>query len=264
MILGLYADDSSDQKQQQIISAGAIIGWPSSIFEAERKWVKRLEKDGFKYFRSVDCENRRGEFDFIKRGWSLNVGGLIADSVRNDLVNIIRTEDGIGGMGVSLLISDFEQALRQSKKARGYYGTDKTIAVYKLLMNTLVQLLERDWPESRSWPISCTFDTHGRWQEAEEAYRQLQQYDPLCGERIGFIGHDDDKKHPPLQMADMMAYQSRLRTLDWLKGKKRDEHFNPVFKNLAASHSFYYLGIAGKKALMSFKTMTRRKITKRM
>jgi len=259
VILGLYADDSSDQKQQHIISAGAIVGWPSAIFEAERKWTKRLAQDGFRYFRSTECESRTGEFDFIRRRWSLNVGGTIADSVRNDLVKIIRTESGIGGVGLSMLLPDFEKAIKQSAKARAYWGTDKTIAVYKNLLITLVMLLNQDWPESRCFPLACTFDGHGNWKEAEEAYRWLRDYDPSCSERIGSISHEDDKTHPPLQMADMMAYQSRLRTLDWLKGRRRDEYFNPIFKGLAETHSFYYLGIATRKSLTSFTNHARSK-----
>jgi hypothetical protein len=29
----------------KIISAGALIGWPNLIFEAERRWQRRIDKD---------------------------------------------------------------------------------------------------------------------------------------------------------------------------------------------------------------------------
>jgi hypothetical protein len=247
MILGLYADDSHDQKMQHIISAGALIGWPPSLFEAERKWQERLRRDGIAYFRAVECENLIGQFDWHLRGWSLNVGSTIAKSVRNDLVQIIKTKDGIASFGVSMLIKDFHEAIAESSQAKKYWGTDPTVAVYKLLITTIVQLLEKDWPESRGYPIAFTFDDHAKWQEAEEAYRQLRNSDPLCAERIGCIGHADDKKHPPLQMADLMAYESRIRTLAWIDGSPI---LSPVFKELSANQAVYYIGLARKAELL--------------
>jgi hypothetical protein len=247
MILGLYADDSHDEKMREIISAGALIGWPPSIFEAERRWVKRLERDGIAYFRAVDCEHLTGEFDWHRRGWSLNVGSTIARSVRTDLVQIIKTKDGIGGFGVSMMLKDFTEAINESPQAKSYWGMNPTIAVYKLLITTIVQLLERDWPESSGCPIALTFDDHAKWREAEAAYQQLKDSDPLCAERIGSIGHLDDKKHPPLQMADLMAYEARKRTLEWIAG---GVEVRPVFKELTAGQAVYYLGLARKDELL--------------
>src|SRR5215470_2174827 len=215
MVLGLYADDSHDRKMETIISAGALIGWPYLIFDAECRWQKRIDRDGITYFRSFDCENLSGEFDPHKHGWSLNVGSTIARAVRNDFVSIITSKTGIAGIGTGFLLDDFRDVVSSNSTARDYWGTDPTIAVYKLLITTVLQLLDIDWPESRGLPIAFTFDDHANWKEAEEAYRQLKVNDPL-GDRMGYVAHADDKAHPPLQMADLIAYETRLRTIEWL------------------------------------------------
>jgi hypothetical protein len=249
VVLGLYADDSHDQKMREIISAGALIGWPSMIFDAECRWQKRLDRDGIKYFRAYDCEHLSGEFDVYKHGWSLNVGSTIASAVRKDLVQIISSKDGGAGIGVSFLLNDFQNVIASNVSAREYWGTDPTIAVYKLLITTVLQLLDIDWPASRGLPIAFTFDDHAKWKEAEEAYQQLRDSDPL-GDRMGYVGHADDRRHPPLQMADLIAYEARLRTLEW-RAKKEPQR--ETFRTLAANNGLYYISLATREGLLSLR-----------
>jgi hypothetical protein len=247
MILALSADDSSDQAT--IISAGAVIGFPSDLFEVERKWQQRLSADGIEYFKASECENLRGQFDSTNPRWTPDAARIIADSMHRDLKAIFRYAP-IVGLGISLLLTDFREAIAESKLAFDYYGTDQTIALYKRLLNTVVLLLEKDWPESQNFPIACEFDSHSNYRKAEEAYRQLRDRDPLYAKRLGHIGHGDDKKVPSLQMADMVAYESRLRTMSWLR---ENGDLKVVFEKDSVIRSMYYLGIVTKEDLLRFR-----------
>lgn len=249
MILALSADDSAD-KSLRLISAGAVVGFPPDMFESESKWKQRLDTENVEYFRAYECQNLVGQFDAARRNWTPSAARVIADSVRQDLVSILRSSPGLVAIGVSLLLDDFEQAIKESKRALDYYGSDETIALYKRLLITVMLLLEKDWPESKAFPIACEFDSHTNWKKAESAYNELKERDWLYAERFGHIGHGNDKKIPALQMADMVAYESRLRTLSWLK-KAGD--LRKVFNKDSENRSVYYLGIVTKEDLLRFR-----------
>ena len=243
MILALYGDDTSDRKQDEIVTAGAVLGWPGDIFEAERLWVPRLKRDGIEYFRASDCENFSGAFD-LKKLRGLSHARAIVDSLVYDL-RVLLKKNAVGCVAVSLLVKDFNEVIKSSKKAREYYGTDPKIAAYKTLIKTTIELLNRDWPESRGIPISFIFDEHSGYLKAEGAYSELRSI-PLYGKRMAYVGHDNDQMCPPLQMADLMAYEARYKTLSWLG--KCDER--PMFKALAASHSIYSITVMNKKGML--------------
>jgi hypothetical protein len=242
VILALYGDDSSDQQQKEVLTAGAVLGWPGDIFEAERKWEPRLQRDKLPYFRSVECENFRGAFDLRRLG-GLNQGRAIVDSLVYDL-RVILKKNAVGCVAVSLLLDDFHKLIASSKKARAYYGTDPTIAVYKTLIKTTIELLNRDWLQSRGIPISFIFDEHGGYLAAEAAYNELRKI-PLYGKRMAVVSHGNDKMLPPLQMADLMAYEARYETLHWLGRQPQ----RPMFKALAAAHSIYSITVMNKKGM---------------
>jgi len=244
VILSLYGDDSSDKRQQEMLSAGAVLGWPHNLFDAERFWVSRLKKDQIAYFRASDCENFIGEFDLKKLG-GLSQGRAIVDSLLLDLRTILKN-NAIGGIAFSVLLSDFRDLILTNKKARAYYGTDPKIAVYKTLIKTTIEYLNRDWPQSRGVPISFVFDSHSGYLAAEKAYNDLRGI-PLYGDRMAYVGHGDDVKTPPLQMADMIAYEARYKTLAWLG--KREER--PAFQKLAAAHSIYVFTLMNRKGMLT-------------
>jgi hypothetical protein len=41
--LSSYGDDSSDQRQQDIVCAGSFLGWPKEFLYAGWKWEERLK-----------------------------------------------------------------------------------------------------------------------------------------------------------------------------------------------------------------------------
>jgi uncharacterized protein DUF3800 len=245
MIFALYADDSSDHRGEIVLCAGALFGWPSSIFDIECKWQKRLDRDNIGYFRSSDWESLRGEFDISKHG-NLNTARATADSVRHDLLEIVLSSGGgAGGLSVSMLLKDFHKVVSSNEKARGYYGTDAATATYKILIKDVIKMLNRDWPEN-STPIAFTFDSHTKYLEAEKAYNDLRK-DPFYAERMGAVDHADDKRRPPLQIADMMASVARYQALDWMEGKAAQRS---TFQALTDANLFYFSGIIGEEELL--------------
>jgi hypothetical protein len=254
MILALYADDSTDKKlarsdaPERIMSAGSFFGWPGSFFDAERKWEHRLTTDGLDYFRASECEALEGEFRPEKLGMSLNSARAFADSVRHDLCKILAGMMGISGIAVSLAVDEFTSLIQEIPDAVEYHGRDPVVYLYRKLIRSSLELLEQDWPQSRGIPVAFTFDIHTKWRQAEEAYNKVREDAPLYEDRMGTVSHMDDKKHPPLQMADLMAHEARHEAKAFIAGT---EASRPCLKQLKQTKAVYYSGIVRREQLIT-------------
>jgi hypothetical protein len=252
VILASYGDDSTDKQSKnvedkRVLCAGSFLGWPETFIEVENKWIKRLGRDGIDYFRASECEGLVEQFDPVARAMSLNSARAMADSVRRDLSDIIGYSSGLGGICISLLLEDFHKVLKSDPRGLVYFGNDPAVYVYATLIKKTIDLLDNDWPESKGIPIAFEFDTHTKWKEAEEAYRNLNKV-PRFAARLAHIGHADDKKFPPLQMADLMAHEGRHQTHKYLDSSRKDRF---SFAVLAESNAVYYCGLIDEAAMIA-------------
>jgi hypothetical protein len=244
MFLSSFGDDSSDWKNEHIVCAGSFLGWPIEFWDAGLKWEARLKKEGIAYFRACECEGLFGEFAPSKLGVDLNQARALALSVRYDLIEIL-SHSGLGAICMALLLKDFNELIAENRDARRRLGTDPVRWAYKALIRVTIGLLDQDWPERRDIKISFTFDEHRKWREAEEEYLNLKTEDSLCAKRMLKVGHADDKEYVGLQMADLAAFEGRLKALQEVPVKDR-----PPFGQLARHHRMYFVGLITKKDML--------------
>jgi hypothetical protein len=245
VFLKSYGDDSSDWKSQEIVCAGSFLGWPKQFFYAGLEWEKCLKKYKLNYFRASECEDLRGQFDPARLGMDLTEARALALAARHDLIQVIGPRcGGIGSISVALLRKDFQEVLKEQEDAASFFGTDPMRLVYKRLIRVTIDLLRQDWPSlPGDVKIVYVFDKHQKWREAEEEYNRLKQEDAACAARMAFAGHADDKKTIGLQMADLAAYEARLKVMQ--------SHVDRIpFKLMANNHSVYFIGLWNKEHLL--------------
>jgi len=247
MVIGFYADDSTDQPNQRIQTAGAVFGWPLDIFEAERLWDNHLREANIDYFKDSESETLSGQFDPQRLGMSLNSARAFADATRHDMVSVLERIP-LAAVAVSLVLKDFKEVIDASAKARYYYGSDSTILVYGRLIKATIDLIDQDMPALSRIGMAFEFDDQADYLKAEEAYRTLELKDAQCAAVMGHIGHADDKVHLPLQMADLIAHEARHKTSQFLANASNER---PAFKFLSKSDTFYYIGVMGKAELIA-------------
>lgn len=245
MIFASYADESCDRKKKELVCAGSFFGWPVNYVDAANKWQDRLKADGLDYFHSVECEMLIGQFDYAKRNTSINEERARADSLRHDLIEIVRKAQGVAAVAVGVVLPDYYDLIGNSPKAAHYFGSEPITYAYRKLIKQTIYLIHNDWPEARGIPIAFTFDVRSHWQQAEQEYEKLRTDDLLCASRMGFVGHDDDRKVIPLQMADLAAYEGRHRLISFFEGGKNRLWWDQLIRD----HMFYYLGYADREQM---------------
>lgn len=60
--------------------------------------------------------------------------------------------------------------------------------------------------------------------------------------------HADDKEYPGLQMADLMAYEARVKTNAWLKTSPEERR---AFTQLTKTNNVYFMGVMDKEHLLA-------------
>lgn len=237
-VFALYADESADKRQQRWLVAGSFFGLAAQFPAVEKEWCERLAEDGVRFFHASDCTGLDGDFDFVARGLEKDetAAHKRAEAIRNDLATIVGNSRALGGIAVGLNLSAYLQAT--SRRAAQNLDELTTLA-YKVLIRDCIKRIDRDWPQSAKIPIAFTFDERSNWKAAEEAYRKLKESDNDIARRMGAVIHTDDKTHPALQMADLMASETRY----FLQGNVA----RPAFVRLKKQHAIYQIATIDKR-----------------
>jgi hypothetical protein len=137
----------------------------------------------------------------------------------------------------------------ENDKARRYFGTDPVRLIYKRLIRVTIDLLAQDWPDMPNQvKVAFVFDEHQRWREAEEEYQRLTIDDPACTARMLTVSHADDKDTIGLQMADLAAWEARLKTMRWMSGSPIER---AQFRQMARNENIYFVAAMTRDNLLA-------------
>jgi hypothetical protein len=207
VIYRIYVDDSSDQKQELAISAGAFWGRFGDWCDLTKRWNRRLKQDGLLYFRATEYRSLRGEFSRFRdpAKYPIPKGSHAARALRTDLERIIRSSNVIG---VALVIPlDLYRKVKSSCEAADKIFTDDP---FEMAIQSLIDQCVRDSIKHLNRASLAFFCDDGpnaaRVLATYEAYKKLN---PNADEIVKSLTHQDDKKFAPLQAADLMAHLGR-------------------------------------------------------
>jgi hypothetical protein len=207
VIVRVYVDDSSDQKQEVAISAGAFLGKFGDWCQLKNRWARRLKQEGLAYFRATEYYSLRGEFErFRDRGnYPKPRGSEAAKQLRDDLEQIIRQSKIVG---VALVIPlELYWKIKHSCPAANQIFTDDP---FEMAIQSLMDQCVKDSIEKMdSTPLSFFCDDGPNAKRVLATYKAYKALNPNADSIVQSLEHRDDKKFPQLQVADLMAHLGR-------------------------------------------------------
>lgn len=211
-----FIDDSADERREDVVTAGAVIATQGQWNTVRREWQKRLQRDGLRYFRSTEYYSFKGEFsryrDHIK--YAAPKGSEAAKALRDDLEIILRDSHVIG-MGVAIPIKLYNEFRATVPGADRKFLPDAFASAMQLLMLECAYSVRDELPGADN-RIGFVSDDSSRAGFYAQVYADFRAKNSDIGSMMGGLVHLNDKLHPPLQAADMLASLTKEHALPCL------------------------------------------------
>ena len=215
-MLRAFIDDSWDGRREVAVTAGCYIGYYSEWRKLRDAWRKRLKADGLEYFRSTEYYSLQGEFlrfrDPVR--FPKPTGAEAASRLRSDLFQII-SQTNIGGMAVSMPLAMYEEVRATEPHAEKILPPKDH--AFKVIIQELFSFCTEEitnyWRDEK---VAFICDDSSEYPMIAEIFLGYKKLNPEYARFMETIAPLDDKKHPQLQAADVMAYLAKERYIEWL------------------------------------------------
>ena len=220
MVLHTYIDDSWDGERERAVVAGCYLGEKRQWSQLAWDWKLRL-KGEIKYFRSTEYYSLRGEFEKFRDpvAYPKPKGSDAARQLRQRLFELIKFS-GMAGMAVCVPLDLYEQIRGNERHADKILAKDAFIYAIQELFSLCAETVQSEFPTSR---VAFVCDDSDTYPAIAQAYREYKELNPRHARVMETIVPLDDKTHPQLQAADVMAHLARERYMEWLT----DPHSGP-------------------------------------
>jgi Protein of unknown function (DUF3800) len=198
VVLKAHLDESGIHDNSHVVTVGAYLAKPKMW----RHWIKEWNqaKRPIRIFHSADCANLHGEF----KGWS--------ESERDALVaKALPTiaDAHLAGFVIGISLDDFNNALASRADLRGLFGTPYTACFQWIIQSIINRAIEFGNTER----IAFFHENNDYHAEAFEAFDWVKKHrNP--GERGVTLTFGAKEDFPPLQAADVLAYEGNKRLRD--------------------------------------------------
>ena len=214
MILRVYVDDSADGKREKTIVAGAFVGTTKQWSGLKQQWQRRLKRDGLAYFRSTEYYSLRGEFaryrDSVR--YPKPTGSEAATALRADLDAIIKKSE-VMGMGVAIPLKMYHLIRETEFGAKELFSPDPFVSA---LQSLIQQCAETSRLELHSASLAFICDDGPSSGQVAQTYSDFKALRTDIAPLLGALVHQNDKRFPQLQAADLMAHLARENYEKWL------------------------------------------------
>jgi hypothetical protein len=201
-MLTVYADESTDEKEERVFAVGGVIAKQEEWDEFLVKWLEITEGTPF---HSSDCETGHGSYE----GWPLKR----RRKLYADLVKLVVGKNPLLGIGGVVNLKEFWEAFPSVNRDSPYFLCFQDIVVNFALLTHLVVPIDQ---------VDFVFDRSQRYQYNatilfEKFNKMPEWYDRFRLNEIRFASKDTT---PGLQVADLVARES-FKHLDNQLSSKR-------------------------------------------
>jgi hypothetical protein len=216
-VLTSYLDESSDEKQQQVLCVAACCATDTNWLQIQRYWAARLAKDGVQYFRASSCKAVSGPFFHLRRTHgSFAAARVVADKIRADLEDSLLAFPWAGFM-LGVILPDYKEILDTLPEARAFFVKDPIEHAYSQIMYEVTRTVRK---KAGGRAAAFVIDQSVYSPKIIAAYNAMRGNHPTIAKSSKTISPLDDKTTGPLQVADLIASVAKDMFLDWLSRPK--------------------------------------------
>lgn len=212
IMLRVYIDDSSDEKQERVVVAGAYIGFYKGWSKLWAEWRQQLKNHNLDYFRATDYYSLRGEFqqfrDPVK--YPKPLGSQAAKAALGDLERVIETNE-LAGIAVCVPMNLYSEVRKTEKHADEIFNPDAFHTALMALFKSSAEWVRDEFPGDT---VGFYCDDSSRSPIYAALYASFKQCNPGLAWFMQGLSHIDDKRSPQMQTADLMAHLARVHFLE--------------------------------------------------
>jgi hypothetical protein len=259
MLLRTYIDDSADQTQERVMLAGAFMGWYHQWSGIRKTWKKRLKQDGLTFFHSTECRSLQGEFSKFRdvSKYPKPLGRQAADRVRDDLDAIIHGS-GVMGMACCVPMKVYKEIRQTVTNAAEILPKDAYELALKCVFTLCAETAMKEMKDIGPQRVAFICDQSSYAPRISKMYDEFSKQNKVYEGVIEGLVHQDDKKHPPLQAADLMAHLAKDRFSDWLDDPAIFTN-KPEMKKRLQQLSVYAITICNEEWLLNLVDLERKR-----
>ena len=242
MVHYCYLDDSKYQNQTRLVVSAGFFGTQDQWGGLRTQWKRQIEQDGLSYFKTSEWKSLSGEFARFKTAdYPPPTGRDAANAIRERLHQVVKRFPRILGIGISIPVVDYERVYSRPQ-ADEVFNENPYVAALQGVFRKMVEIMQR--LPGRNM-VAFVHDEGLDFPLLHDVYRELRKLNPVYAKYMGDFQPLDDKRHPPLQMADMVANLALGVGLEWLDTRRAPEKLKAMEENM------FYLGTWDEHFMLS-------------
>jgi hypothetical protein len=229
MVYQCFLDDSKDQNQSQMVISAGFFATKEDWGRLRSAWTTALRKEGIDYFKTSEYKMLEGQFkQFKTAAYPPPKGRQKATEIRSVLLQILKGVPGIQGVGVGIPIHDYDKVCSRPE-ADDFFPADP---YRRALEGVLFETVKAARQKSGNHMVTFIHDDGENCDVLRNYYNQFKLANPKTAKFMAGFQSLDDKKHPPLQLADMVANRSLEHGLEWLSNGRNPSLLKEMADNV--------------------------------
>jgi hypothetical protein len=219
MLYRSFLDDSKDKSQSKLMVSAGFFANRNHWGSLRLAWNKVLRSHGLKYFKSSEYYRLNGEFSKFRSALYPSPSGReAARQIRDELQFTLEQHPQIFGIAVAILLEDYRRAV-----ARPDAAGVLPINPYHTALNSIIyETVKRVNLLPGENKVAFLHDEGPDIGSLVSSYKHFKKYNPRTAKTLAGFGGLDDKDHPELQAADMIANYAMQRGLEALQRGRKD------------------------------------------
>lgn len=242
MVFQCFLDDSKDRFQTKVFVSAGFLGDKESWGELRIAWSKCLKEFGLEYFKTFEYKMLEGQFARFKtEAYPIPTGREKAREIRESLLAIPRNLGGIKGMGCVIPIEDYVKVCARTE-AKEFFAAHPYRRALEGIFNEVCRAIET---LRGKHAVAFVHDDGSDFDELRRYYNEYRAINQRHTKIMAGFQPLDDKRHPPLQMADAIANFTHEKGIEWLNNGRETLAPEPPFNicHLGIWSEDYMLGL---------------------